>query len=781
MTEQAWRLEYTELATEKRAYGQESLLTLGNGYLGWRGASIFQSFNDHHYPGLYVAGVFNQTSTQVAGKDVINEDMVNLPNPQLIKLFLDGTAVDINHDTIKTRRAAVDFKTGLFEEVLTVDVPKGMLTLHTVKAVDPKQYHMLGMRLTITADFTAELTVESMIDGTLLNQNVARYRAFDSREFDVTEISGDVLKAKTRTTDIELVLGAETTSDAMTFHNVVAPTDIQMARGEITLQANEPVKLEKLIAVATSYEMDEPLAFVDASLATHSVDKVIESSIAHWAEVWQTADVQLDSDDPDMQLMIRMNIFHIRQAAQHAANKDLDASVGSRGLTGEGYRGHIFWDEIFVVPYYAANDPETARDILRYRIKRLDAAKGNALLDGEAGAMFPWQSGMTGDEQSQFIHLNTVNNEWEPDNSRLQRHVSLTIAYNIWVYTQITGDTSLLRDGGLELLLETTKFWLNKTEKDAEGRYHIAGVMGPDEYHEAYPETEVGGIKDNAYTNLMLTWSLNWLQDLAIKETKLFTEVADRVDFNEDLMELAQDASRHLALEINDEGIIAQYAGYFDLKPVDFAAYEAKYGDIHRIDRLLKAEGLSPDEYQVAKQADTLMTIYNLGAHHMESLVKQLGYDLPENWLALNKDYYLERTVHGSTTSRPVFAGIDVTLDNKSEALDYLTTAIGSDYYDIQGGTTAEGVHIGVMGETLEVIQNEFGGVMLRDGRIKIQPNLPETWHRLAFTQRYQDTVLAFEMTPDVVTVSADKPITIDVYGQVVTLAPDVPQTFSKG
>ena len=781
MAEQAWRLEYTGLETEKRAYGQESLLTLGNGYLGWRGASIFQSYNENHYPGLYVAGVFNQTRTEVADKDVVNEDMVNLPNPQLVKLTLNGQPVVIDHESIKYREAAIDFKTGLFTEELTVQVPEGRLLLHTIKAVDPKQYHMIGIQLTITADFSAELHVESIIDGTVLNQNVSRYRAFDSHEFNVTQITGDVLMAQTRSTKIDLVLGAKTTSDMMAFHNVVGPTDTQVSSGTVALETDQPVTIQKLIAVGTSYELSKPLIFVEAGLATHTVDKVIASSIAHWAEVWKTADIELDSDDKDMQLMIRMNIFHIRQAAQHAANKDLDASVGSRGLTGEGYRGHIFWDEIFVVPYYAANDPETARDILRYRINRIDTAKKNAVLDGELGAMFPWQSGMLGDEQSQFIHLNTVNNEWEPDNSRLQRHVSLTVAYNIWVYTQITGDMSLLREGGLELLLETTKFWLNKAEKDSQGRYHISGVMGPDEYHEAYPEAAEGGIKDNAYTNLMLTWSLNWLLEVSENNGDLFNEVATQTNFDDELVQLAKDVSRNLALEISPEGIIAQYAGYFDLKSVDFDAYTAQYGDIHRIDRLLKAEGLSPDDYQVAKQADTLMTVYNLGADHMAKLVGQLGYDLPENWLALNKEYYLERTVHGSTTSRPVFAGIDVSLNQMDQALDYLTTAIGSDYYDIQGGTTAEGVHIGVMGETLEVIQNEFGGVMLRNGQVTIQPNLPKSWHRLTFTQKYQDAELKFEMTPTTVTVSANQNMQVEVYGQNVQLVANTPQTFTKG
>lgn len=197
-------------------------------------------------------------------------------------------------------------------------------------------------------------------------------------------------------------------------------------------------------------------------------------------KVWETGDIVISSDNKDLQVMTRMNIFHIRQAAQHEANQFLDASVGSRGLTGEGYRRHIFWDEIFVVPYYAANEPETARDLLRYRINRLAAAQANAQVDGERGDMFPWQSGMVGDEQAQFVHLNTVNNEWEPYNSRRQRHVSLAITYNMWVYVQLTGETSILEEDGLDLLVETTKFWLNKATLGQDGCYHIAGVMGPE-------------------------------------------------------------------------------------------------------------------------------------------------------------------------------------------------------------------------------------------------------------------------------------------------------------
>ena len=766
MTDKDWMIQYDKQEVGKRSYGQESLMSLGNGYLGLRGAPLWATCSDNHYPGLYVAGVFNHTSTEVAGHDVINEDMVNWPNPQLIKVYIDNELVDF--EAAIEKNSSIDFKNGLQIESYNVSLAKGSLTLVTTKFVDPIHFHDFGFVGEIIADFSGKLRIETFIDGSVLNQNVERYRDFDSKEFEVTQIADGLLVAKTRTTDIELAVATKTYLNGQPLKKVESGnSEIFKESIEVDLLKNQEVQFEKSIVIASSYETKNPVEFVLTELAATSVSKIQENNANYWEKVWQDGDIVIESDHADLQRMVRMNIFHIRQAAQHGANQFLDASVGSRGLTGEGYRGHIFWDEIFVLPYYAANEPETARDLLLYRINRLTAAQENAKVDGEIGAMFPWQSGLIGDEQAQFVHLNTVNNEWEPDNSRRQRHVSLAIVYNLWIYLQLTDDESILTDGGLDLLIETTKFWLNKAELGSDSRYHIAGVMGPDEYHEAYPGQE-GGICDNAYTNLMLTWQLNWLTELSVKGFEIPA----------DLLEESQKVRENLYLDIDENGVIAQYAKYFELKEVDFAAYEAKYGDIHRIDRLMKAEGISPDEYQVAKQADTLMLMYNLGHEHVIKLVKQLGYELPKNWLKVNRDYYLARTVHGSTTSRPVFAGIDVKLGDFDEALDFLITAIGSDYYDIQGGTTAEGVHIGVMGETLEVIQNEFAGLTLRDGYFSIAPHLPKSWTKLKFSQIFKGCQVEILIEKGQLLLTASSDLLIKVYDEEVQLKAGVQANF---
>lgn len=760
-----WQLDYHDLATGPRSYGQESLLALGNGYLGWRGAPLTTAYSDDHYPGLYVAGIFNQTSTPIEGRNVINEDLVNFPNPLRLKLFVDGKELTTPYDR---REVKLLLAQGLLIEHFEYPVAKGRLTLKTVRTVDPKHYHQLGAQILVQSDFNAQLRVQFMTDGTTENKNVARYRQFHSREYQVQNMDQGILQAQTLKSQVALVVGAKTQSDDLQFSEHTAKDQL-IDEAEVALSANQAITFNRVAVIATSYEMSDPLTFVKKQLATANFRQIKEHSEDYWRHYWQAHDLVLDSDTPDLQWLLRLNRFHLRQAAQHQANRDLDASVGSRGLTGEGYRGHIFWDELLLIPYYATTQPQTARDLLQYRLKRLDAAKANAKSENEAGAMYPWQSAMYGDEQSQLIHLNPISHDWDPDNSRLQRHVSLAVVYNIWNYTRITGQYDVLNDGGLAVLLETTKFWLHKVSYDGE-RYHLSGVMGPDEFHEAYPGAKQSGLTDNAYTNLMLAWSLDWLLKLAHDDQVNFAQICAQVGFDDDLLAKANAVAHKLALNINADGVIEQYQGYFDLKRLDFGAYAKKYGDIHRIDRILKANGENPDDYQANKQADTLMAVYNLGEDKVAHLIQQLGYNLPQDWLTQNQRYYLARTVHGSTMSRSVYGMLDELLGKTDEALDFLTTAIKSDYEDIQGGTTAEGIHTGVMGSVLYAIEYGFAGISYAKNQLNIDPHLPKSWHKLQFNQLFQGVHYQFSFADQQLAVNADHNVTIKVQNQPVSL-----------
>jgi trehalose/maltose hydrolase-like predicted phosphorylase len=386
--------------------------------------------------------------------------------------------------------------------------------------------------------------------------------------------------------------------------------------------------------------------------------------------------------------------------------------------------------------------------------------------------MFPWQSGSDGREETQIVHLTPLTGEWGADHRSLQRHVSLAIAYNIWQYFHLTEDVAFMEKYGVEMFLEICRFWASTSTFDSTtAKYSIEGVMGPDEFHEAYPDAEEGGLKDNAYTNIMVAWMYARVPELLEKmsdrpKLSLFA----RIDLDPEELEEWDDIRSNLALDISKEGIIAQYDGYFDLKELDWDFYRKKYGNVYRMDRLLKAEGKSADDYKVAKQADTLMTFYNLEKIRVDEILKDLNYQVPKDYLKKNLEYYLQRTSHGSTLSRVVHAPLAKMTGNDQLAWDLYFEALSSDYNDIQGGTTAEGIHAGVMAGTIMIAITTFAGIDLRGNLLSVNPSLPERWKAMKFGLKFKGVDFQFEITNEKVTVVANKATDILIAGKEIYL-----------
>ncbi|MBZ0165209.1 MAG: hypothetical protein K8I00_00280 [Candidatus Omnitrophica bacterium] len=377
-----------------------------------------------------------------------------------------------------------------------------------------------------------------------------------------------------------------------------------------------------------------------------------------------------------------------------------------------------------------------------YRFRRLNAAKENARQHGYLGAMYPWQSASTGEEVTQIIHLNPLSNQWGPDYSSLQRHVSIAIAYNVWNYYFTTGDRDFLDRYGAEMIIEIAHFWgsIAKLNKKI-NRYEIKGVMGPDEFHEKYPGAREGGIKNNAYTNVMAVWVIEkalWiLNEMMEAEDRDALLLKANVQ-EKDLMRW-RDITEKMMVPIDKNGIIHQFEGYMDLKELDWEDYRARYDNIHRIDRILKAEGLSPDSFKVSKQADTLMLFFVLNFQEVQTIFKRLGYTITKPIVKKNFDYYFERTSHGSTLSMVVHAHIAGMLGDHDIALSAFLDALRSDIYDTQGGTTQEGIHSGVMASSIDLFLKSFVGLTLSDNYISLNPRLPAHWNKVKFSVRFKN------------------------------------------
>lgn len=784
-----WQLEYYGYTPGKDEYSVESLLTVGNGFIGLRGTTPEMEISDANYPGLYLASLYNTAESEVSDRTITNEDFVNAPNLQKIYLVIDNEKIDIAQNTLLSFKRQLNLKTGLFTSFAEIETQtKKQLRIETQKIANMENSHHYSILYRFTPlNFTGEIDVISEADGSVYNYNVARYRSLTNKHLTIqtTEYfkSKALLIARTNQSDITVCQASQLFSDDFSLETLKSEKTAEKVIQKLTISAekNRTYTLEKSVTVA-KYKMGEQTT--TSKLALLSLPRFKEmyaESKEAWRKLWENAAITIDGDLMS-QKMLNLHTYHLLvSAAPNAYEQSLDASITARGLHGEAYRGHIFWDELFIIPFYILHFPKTAREILLYRYQRLTAAKKAAKEAGYQGAMFPWQSGLDGTEQSQELHLNPISGEWKEDHSRLQRHVSLAIAYNVWQYWHNVRDRSFMEQYGLELILEIAHFWQSAATLDSvTGRYSIEGVMGPDEFHESYPNSQKGGLKNNAYTNMMVVWLFEEVEKLRNQlSPEIFQSVAAKVQLSEDNFSQMTDIRKNLCLEINPEGIIAQFEGYFDLKDLDWDHYREKYGNIYRMDRILNAEGKSADAYKVAKQADSLMIFYNFSTAQVHQILDDLTYRLPEDYVEKNLHYYLARTSHGSTLSRVVHAQLAAMVDQQDLAWSLYQEALYSDYRDIQGGTTAEGIHAGVMAATLYIPLTTFAGIDFREDVMRIDPNLPKQWQNIQFNIQVRGINYHFNVTHETLTVVADQNTTIILSGATHELKANKEQSIN--
>jgi alpha,alpha-trehalase len=417
----------------------------------------------------------------------------------------------------------------------------------------------------------------------------------------------------------------------------------------------------------------------------------------------------------------------------------LDVGVPSRGWHGEAYRGHIFWDELFIFPLLNLSVPELTRSLLMYRYRRLPEARHAAAEAGYRGAMFPWQSGSNGREESQRVHLNPRSGRWIPDHTYRQRHVNSAIAYNIWQYYQSTADREFLAYYGAEMLIEIAKFWSSRAIYDARrDRFELHRVVGPDEFHTAYPGRDEPGLRNNAYTNVMAAWVLQKAGEvLGMLPEDRRRELLERLEVDDEEIGRWDRVSRRMCVPFHGDGIISQFEGYESLREFDWDTYRERYGDIQRLDRILEAEEDTTNRYQVSKQADVLMLFYLFSSEELVGLMRRLGYSFVPQQIPDNISYYLSRTSHGSTLSRIVHSWVLSRLD-RDRSWHLFGRALESDFSDIQGGTTPEGIHLGAMAGTVDLVRRCYLGVETRDDVLWLNPCLPAELDRVDLRLRYR-------------------------------------------
>jgi beta-phosphoglucomutase family hydrolase len=773
----AWSLVYEKFDSAREGI-REALCALGNGYFATRGAAPWTWADGVHYPGTYVAGGYNRLRTAVAGRTVENEDLVNFPNWLALSFRIGADEwFDLRAVTLLAYRQELDLRAGVLRRSVRFEDRQGRRSrLEERRFVSMADMHLAGLELTLKAENWSEtVTVRSGVDGRVVNAGSGLYKPFANRHLEPlaagrTGDDGLYLLVRTTHSDLRVAIAARTrvfreNEAAATERRRLDEPEYVAEEFSLELRDGQTLALEKLAALFTSRDAAIAECSLAACKAIARAPRFATAAAAHalaWRQHWRRFDVHLRPAGEEFALnvpmLLRLNMFHLLQAAS-LASIGLDVGVPARGWTGEAYQGHVFWDELFIFPTLNLRTPEIARSLLAYRYRRLGEARAAARAAGYAGAMFPWQSGSDGQEETQELNLNPRSLRWMPDNTYLQRHVGSAIAYNVWQYFEVTRDVEFLQFYGAELILEIARFWSSIGHlNEARGRYEIHGVVGPDEFHDAYPDAAVPGLRNNAYTNVMAVWVLRRALDvLELLPDIRRRDLMAQLGLGPEEIERWRDMTRRLYVPFHGDGIISQFEGYENLAELDLESYRRRYGNIQRLELILEAEGDSSNRYKVSKQADVLMLFYLFSSEELGELLRGLGYSFEKETIPRNVDYYVRRSSHGSTLSRVVHAWVLARAD-RPRAMEYFVQALQSDVSDIQQGTTAEGIHLGAMASTVDLVQRVSTGIELTGEGLRLNPRLPEELQRLDMRLRYRGHTLDLKLTRDALAVRSREP-----------------------
>lgn len=756
----SWLLEYECWDPDQHPL-QEALCALGNGYFVTRGALEMEKDNRYNYPGTYLAAGYNRMKSSIQGKEIENEDLVNWPNWLMLTFRIGNlpwfSLKDVNVLGFIT---SLNMKEGILERKIRFEDAKGHITtIISRRLVSMDDYHVAGLEWTfIPENWSGPVTIRSGIDGNVINNNVARYSDLNQNHLEVVEKGGlndnsVYLTSRTRQSDIRMTQAVRTRfyvhHEALGLKQKVVPLKDAIA-GDYRLECRklQPIRIEKLAVLYTSRDVaiSDPLTECKNKLGRlHGFADLVRRQRMSWKNIWSYNDMHVNSGKQD-QMVIRLHIFHLYQTVSRNSI-DYDMGIPARGWHGEGYRGHIFWDELYIQPFIDLHYPQLSRSLLMYRFRRLPEACESAKKAGYRGALFPWQSGSNGREETQKIHLNPKSGRWLPDVSHLQYHINVAIPYNVWHYYQSTGDTDFLNAYGAEIIFATALFWSDIAQfNPRRNRYEILGVMGPDEYHTHYPGIDKPGLNNNAYTNVMAVWVIERaIKLLGLLDETRCRELAEKMGITGEDKKRWEEISRKIYIPFHEGEIISQFEGYEELKEFDWKHYRSKYGEAMRLDRILESEGDSPNNYKASKQADVLMLFYLFSYEELHAIFEKLGYTFNPETIPKNIDYYYRRTSHGSTLSQVIHAWV-YARSHRARSWKSFKTALMSDFKDIQGGTTHEGIHLGAMAGTLDLLQRCYSGLEIRDDVLWLNPQLPADIKSLSFHVRYRSHWIKLEM-----------------------------------
>lgn len=726
-----WKLTKTELNTEDLLVN-ESLFTIGNGYIGVRG-NFEEGYGEENTSirGTYVNAFHDETDIEYGEKlhafPETQQKLVNVIDAQTIELLVDGERVSLFEGDILSYKQTLHFDEGFSERFVHWKSPKGKeIYLHIKRMTSfvTKELFVMEYKIEAVNNDIGEAKIISTVNGNVSNfvdANDPRVASGHAKRLNVLHVEHTSRKSIVvdETYESKLQVACTTTTDLNIAHGYDAVTTEAGVEEVYTFDLENPATLIKKNIYTDTLRHESSVkergSDILDSLAGKSFEDLLNDQKAYLNQFWRNTDIEIDGDEK-LQEGIRFNLFHLLQSV----GKDSVSNIAAKGLSGEGYEGHYFWDtEIYMFPVFLMSNPDLAKNLLLHRYSLLDSARSRAKEVGhEKGALFPWRT-ITGTECSAFFPAGTA-----------QYHISADIAYSYIQYYLVTKDDNFLESYGAEVLFETARLWID-TGHFYEGTFRIDDVTGPDEY------TCI--VNNNYYTNAMaknnLTWAVKAYELLNKKGDDVLHALSEKIGLSHEEVVEWRDAAEKMFLPYDDKlGIYAQDDTFLQKK-----AWDIENTPKEKFPLLLNYHPLTLYRYQVCKQADTILAHFLL----------EDGHDLEA--IRRSYDYYEKVTTHDSSLSYCVFSIMGSKLGYDEKAYDYFNKTARLDL-DNTHGNTKDGLHMANMGGTWLAIVYGFAGLRIKEEGLSFSPTLPEKWNKLSFHLQYQSRLIKVALTSGDVT-----------------------------
>ena len=723
---------------------RESQLALGNGFLGSR--SALEEIPYDAKPGTYIAGLYDTVGSQVA-------ELVNLPNPFNFRITVDGEKLGVIAMNTSEHKRTLNLRHGILSRYAVFsDTRNRRYDYQSLRFLSMSEKNIGVMQIAFTAlDAEANISIETGIDtsvsnaGTVTEGRKKHFRVkelgqFKNEGFLVTETFNKEHKVIFRSGFYYQASGKKTYAKDNVF--------------EMKLRKNQTVVFTKVFCIDL-LSKDSSLESIKKSSEKKfrkafrlKFTSLLNKHVMAWEKLWSQAEISIWGD-PEIEKVMRFNIYHMLICA---GTDNGFSSIGAKALTGEGYRGHIFWDtEIFLFPFYLYTLPEVARNMLLYRYKRLGAARARAKENGYAGAMFPWESAATGNDQTPDRAKDLDGSIIKIFTGQMEHHITADIAYAFYHYYNATGDEKFLIEYGYEIFFETAKFWASRvTYNKKKRKYEIKKIIGPDEFHD--------NVNNNAFTNMMAKWTLIIACKMYQKAKKYHRQtlksLTERIQLSKREITEWRRVAANISFKMNKNQIIEEFDGYFKKKFIKINSWDEN--NLPIVNKKIK-----PKDYkntQFVKQADVLMLLYLLSDVFNYKTKKK------------NYDYYIERTLHKSSLSLPIYAIMALYNGDRGQAYRFFNTSAHVDIANIHR-STEDGIHAACIGGSWQTLINGFAGIQIEKETLSINPRLPSRWRKILCSIKWRGALINLEIDNQIVklklTEAKKKGIDLKIFGRL--------------